>query len=353
MSDRRIKAGILGISGCGAEMLEALRSCEMVDLIALADRDSDLAKERAADLGIEGYDDYRSFVVEQPMEALFVSAAPFACHEHLKLAASRGIHVWRETPLARTVQESVRLLEAFDAGKARLAVCRSWRFIGIGGGIADPSELVGQPYAARGISLEYRTDPLGWRGDSERAGGGALIDQAYELVDAIVQWMGLPDQVAATTTRRSGTQPYDTEDTASVMLRYLNGSMATVVAHRRTHPRSWSLVFDGPQGTLAIEPDWVVIRTSEGKEVQQPRPDRRSIYAAQIAAFAQAILTDAKTYASAAREHLATVAVIETAYLSARTGEPESPAKLYHLHDLPLPAAAAEEEEDRDEEQET
>lgn len=322
-------------------MVEALQSCERVDLIALADRDADLAKQRAAELGVEGYDDYRSLVVEQPMEVLFVSAPPFACQEHLKLAASRGIHVWRETPLARTVQEAVDLLESFESHGAHLTVCRSWRFIGMGGGIADPCEWIGQPYSARGLTLAYRPDPLGWRGDSERAGGGALIDQAYELVDAVVQWMGLPDRVVATTTRRPGTQPYDTEDTASVTLGYLDGSMASIIAHRRSHPPTWSLTFDGPKGTLVIEPPQVIIRTFEGREVRQPRPDTRSIYAAQIDAFLRAILSEGKGCPSGAREHLATVAVIETAYLSARTGEPESPAKLYNLHDLPLPTAVA------------
>lgn len=336
-NERRIKAGILGISGSGAQLLEALRASERIDLIALADRDGDLAKEVATELHIEGYDDYRSLIVEQPMEVLYVAAAPFACFDQLKLAASRGIHVWRETPLARTVQEATQLLEVFDARKVRLAVARPWRFIGVGGGVADPSEFIGHPYVARGTVLDYRPDPLNWRGDHERAGGGALIDQAYEIVDAIVQWMGLPDQVVSTTARRPGVQPYDTEDVASVMLRYRDGAMATLVAHRRTFPQAWSLAFDGPKGSLLMEPGVTVIQTADGKEIRQPRPDRKSIHIAQIESFARSILSDAKSYSSAAREHLATVAVIETAYLSARTGEPESPAKLYDLHDLPLP----------------
>ncbi len=345
MGNGRVKAGILGITGAGTDLLAALRSSEHIHLIALADRDGDKAKHQALALKVEGYDDYRSLVVEQPLDVLFVSAAPFACQEHLKLAASKGIHVWRETPLARTVHEAAGLIEAFESQSVRLAVARPWRFIGMGEGVGDPGEYIGQPYGARGISLQYRLDPLGWRGDTERAGGGALIDQAYELIDAIVQWMGLPDEVVCSTTRRTGTQPYDTEDIASVTLQYLNRSMASVLANRRTHPSAWSLAFDGPRGSLVIEPDQTLIRTADGKEILQPRPNRASIYAAQVEAFAQVILNKAKTCPSSAQEHLTTVAVIETAYLSARTGEPESPAKLYRLHDLPLPRPVVLEDE--------
>jgi predicted dehydrogenase len=349
MAERRVKAGILGIDGCGAALLEALRSCGSIELIALADRNRDLAKERAAELRVEAYDDYRSLIVEQPLDALFVSAPPFACHDQLKLAATKGIHVWRETPLARSVHESTVLLQAFESHGVRLAVARRWQFIAGPGSLSDVEEWVGQPYVARGVALEHRADPLGWRGDSERAGGGVLIDRAYELVDAIVQKMRLPDEVQATTTRRSRAQPYDTEDVASVTLRYQNGSMATLLAHRRTWPPTWSLTFDGPKGSLVLEPPDLVVRAPDGKAVVQKRSADPYPYDAQISAFAEALLTEADDKPipcpSPAAEHLAPVAVIETAYLSARTGEPESPAQLYHLHDLPLPARARTDEQ--------
>ncbi len=352
MATQRIKAGILGIDGCGAALTEAVRSCASIDLIALADRNRDLAKARAAEVGVEPYDDYRSLVVEQPIDALFVSAPPFACHEHLKLAASRGIHVWRETPLARNVQEASALLEAFEAGGARLAVARGWHVTAEGAGITDLCDLIGRPYVARGVALEHRSDPLGWRGDGDRAGGGALIDRAYELVDAVVQKMRLPDEVQATTARRSGTQPYDTEDVASVTLRYQNGSMATILAHRRAWPETWSLIFDGPTGSLRLEPSRAAVLAPDGAETRSSHATAESTYHAQVEAFAQALLAGAKTVPSAAATHLSTVGVIETAYLSARTGEPESPQQLYHLHDLPTPSLADVEQDEAEEQPE-
>jgi len=346
MPDRRVRAGLLGIDGSGVALLEALRSCELIELIALADNDRDLAKIRASELGVEAYDDYRSFVVEQPMDALFVSVPPFACHEHLKLAASRGVHVWRVPPLARTVHEAEGLIRAFEKNDTRLAAGRRWQFLSETAGLADVEAMIGRPYAARGVALVHESDPLAWRGDSERAGGGVLIDRAYGLIDAIVQKMHLPDEVQATTARRSGTQPYDTEDVASATLRYQSGAMAAVFAHRRARPTTWSLVFDGPEGSLILEPPRLAVQTTDGAERVPPCPTEKVICAAQVQAFAQAILTEAKTYPSPASQHLATVAVIETAYLSARTGEPESPAQLYHLHDLPMPPPVSAEEEE-------
>ncbi|MBN1344141.1 MAG: Gfo/Idh/MocA family oxidoreductase [Phycisphaerae bacterium] len=345
MSQDRIKVGLLGVDGCGANLLDALRACPLIDVIALADRDRDLAYARAAELGIEGYDDYRSLVVEQPLNALFVAAPPFACFEQLKLAASRGIHVWRETPLARSVAEAAELIHAFDAAGVRLAVARQWHFTCRHADLADVEDLIGRPYSARGLATEARLDPLRWRGDTERAGGGAIIDRGYEAMDAIVQRLGLPDEVQTTTARRTGTQPYDTEDVGVVALRYLNGAMASLVAHRRAGPETWSVTFDGPNGNLVIDPPTVTLRDPDGTDLQAWRADFDSPYAPQIEAFARAVLTDAKTYPSPAAEHLATVAVIETGYLSARTGEPESVSQLYHMNDLPIPRPPAPSEE--------
>ncbi len=346
MARERIKAGILGIGGCGTDLLDALLACDSIELVALADRDRERAKDRAAELKIEPYDDYRSLVVEQPIDALFVAVPPFACHEHLKLAASRGIHVWRETPLARSLHEAVDLVRAFDVGGVRLAVARRWQFDLQASGVDNWEELTGPIYVARGVALESRPDPLGWRGESDRGGGGALIDRAYELIHAVVQKMHLPDEVQVATARRSGTQPYDTEDVACMTLRYQNGSMATMLAHRRTWPTTWSLVFDGPTGSLRLDADGLTVLAADGTKILSRCLDDRSVYGRQVDGFAQAILTEAKTYPSPALEHLPTVAVIETAYLSARTGEPESPAQLYDLHDLPLPFPTPVEEEE-------
>lgn len=346
MTDERVKAGLLGVHGCGAAMLDAIRDCPHIELIALADRDRDLAFERAAELGVEGYDDFRSLIVEQPMDVLFVAVPSFACQEQLKLAAGRGIHVWRETPLARNVHEGDALLRAFADSGARFAIARRWGFTYQAAGMREVPEVIGPPYAARGMAIESRTDPLAWRGDSERAGGGALIDCAYEVVDAIVQWMGIPDEVAATMARRLGTQPYDTEDVASVALRYQNGSMASVFAHRRAGPAAWSVSFHGARGSLTIDPPMLEVRDASGKTLATSRSVAESVYQPQIDAFAQAVLNDAKTYLSPAEEHLATLAVIETAYLSARTGEPESTSHLYHLHGLPLPTPPIEDDEE-------
>jgi predicted dehydrogenase len=353
MTKLRIKAGLLGVDGCGARLLETLRSCEIIELIAVADRDRDLAKERAAELHVEAYDDYRSLVVEQPMDALFVAAPPFACHDQLKLAASKGVHVWRETPMARSVHEASELLTAFEQADVRFAVGRRWQFVYESAGLDAIEDLIGRPYSARGIAVESRPDPLTWRGDSDRAGGGVLIDLGYELVDAIVQNMGLPDEVEATTARRSGTQPYDTEDVATVALRYQNGSMAGIMAHRRSSPPMWTVVFDGPKGMLSIDPPEVRAATAEGAKPTPRVNSDASFYDRQIRAFAQAVLAEAKVYASPAAEHLATVAVIETAYLSARTGEAESPSHLYHLHDLPVPPPVSiDEDEEQKQERE-
>ena len=102
-------------------------------------------------------------------------------------------------------------------------------------------------------------------------------------------------------------------------------------------------------GVCCKDEDVDKVLAPDGAETRSSQAAPKSTYNAQIEAFAQALLTGAKTGPCAASTHLATVAVIETAYLSARTGEPESPQHLYHLHDLPTPSLA-EVEQDKAEE---
>ncbi|WP_414731860.1 Gfo/Idh/MocA family oxidoreductase [Agrobacterium pusense] len=61
----------------------------------------------------------------------------------------------------------------------------------------------------------------GWRAKRDIAGGGALIDMGYHLIDLVIWFLGMPEIVMA---RTSGSakpdQKYDVEDTAHLLLAY-------------------------------------------------------------------------------------------------------------------------------------
>jgi len=54
----------------------------------------------------------------------------------------------------------------------------------------------------------------------------------------------------------------------------------------------------------------------------------------QIDDFLSRLQTNPRSVRSQLPQHLATMAVLEAAYLSARTGQPESPSAIFEMHDV-------------------
>jgi len=332
---RRIRVGLIGLSGSGEALLDALRACPEVELLAVADRDGKLAAAKAQELGIASYDDNRSIVVEQPLEALFVAAPPHACGEVLRLAASRHLPVWKQTPLARRFDQALQITRCFERADCPLVIARTWQFEPAFQAVQAKLAQLGTFFLGRADVMACWPRELGWRGDSERAGGGAILHLAYEAIDAVVHFMGMPEEVLATTSRAARPElahTYDTEDACVLVCRYPEGQ-AAVTACWSAAPHGQTMSFYGPGGSLVIDEAAVTLRSPEGAKIARRLRKSPNPYTAQVAAFLAGI-TGAGPFASRAGEHLGTMAVIEAAYLSARTGEPENPARFFRLGGL-------------------
>ena len=329
---KRIPAAIIGLCGQGAEFLAAVRDNCRFELLAVADADAGLVRAAAEAGGAKGYTDYRSLVVEQAgekLEALFVALEPFESVEYLTLAATHGINVFHQAPVGRNVEE---------ASAAASAVARRDRLLTVGRYFsADPAyaelgeieTLIGRIHFATAEVQVAAQDLSGWRGDSVRAGGGVLIQGAYTAIDVLVGVLGLPDEVTACLSWRkspSSARPYDTEDAAIVSMRFSDERIAQLSATRGGARDDWRVTFIGGQGSAEVSPDRLRIKEQGGV-------DRWSVirasnrFAAQIDDFARALRDPDWPRRSTGDDHLDTIAVIEAAYLSAKTNTPESPSR--------------------------
>ena len=98
------------------------RTSPALRIAAVADTDAEAAARCAATLGAEPYSDFRSLIVEQPLDALFVACPHHAAQGYLKLAAKKRLPVFKRSPLARRFDEALRLTQDFEgAGRRRPA----------------------------------------------------------------------------------------------------------------------------------------------------------------------------------------------------------------------------------------
>lgn len=341
-----VPVAVIGVGGFGRWTLQALQQSPRVEVVGVSDRDPGVAEQAGRAAGVASYIDNRSLLAETRPRAVYLAVPPMAAPDLIDLAAERGVHVWKEPPLARNLAEAVAMVRRMEGAGLKLAVGTQRRF-GAGYGRAwQLRERLGRVFLARAHYLFNWGPRLGWRGDRASSGGGALLELAYHPIDLLVWLLGLPEEVYGLSVGdqrpeavRHGTEPqpiYDTEDTAAAILRYRGGCVASVVTTRRSGPVSEELSLHGRGGSLTANLETCLLRDPDGSALDQASDEGapQEVFVRQAEAFAEAVLADAGTYACSGRENLLTQAVIEAIYLSDRTCHPESPARLLGTHGL-------------------
>lgn len=337
-----LKVGLMGLGRGGRALADVLLGSSWCKLVAVASIHSKRIEQfRNEHPGIAMHDDFRSLIVSSPLDALFVAVPPFLRGSYLSLAAERHMPVFMLTPAARRFDEALALVEAFEEADCPIAVSQCWD---VEPGLhvdALGIEQAGKFFLARGSVTANLDDDFDWRGDSRRAGGGVLLYQAYGLLDVLVQVMGLPSTVYAVASNisRPGTRfQYDTEDTAVLTCRYPSGALATISACWTTGPADWSIELFGTGGSLRVDTQFALMRDRTGQQETSRLARSADPLAVQVNEFLSTICSSPRSLRGTLREHLPVVATIESAYLSARTGQPESPGTIFKIHDVKEPA---------------
>jgi len=112
--------------------------------------------------------------------------------------------------------------------------------------------------------------------------------------------------------------------------------MGSVVATRRNEigPHRISIESHAKEARLTVTEDQVELRTRDGRNDLRWRYDEEQQVALErlLSSFARSVQAPEQfPLASSGAENLRTMAVLESAYLSARTGFPEEPARILQL----------------------
>lgn len=336
-----LRIALLGVGNSGQQWLEALRASPGFRLAALCGHESSVGEPLAAACEVPFYNDYRLVLVEQKPDAALFAVPPFVAEAYLPVAAQHGIAVLQETPFARGFEEAVRLIGCFYDAEVPLVVASRWRFDREIAAALVETASNGGFHLAQATRCAPVPDLQQWRGDSRRAGGGVLRDAAYELVDMVVDALGLPGDVTAQLGRCSAAagERFDTEDSAAVLCRYRSGAAAVVSAAWQAGPAAWRATLVGSDGRVVIDPTTVETVKGPGSGTARPRPSEHELRLAVLDQFAETVRTRPAVYVGRAVDQLPALAVLEAAYLSARTHAPETPQRPYEMAGLPAPRA--------------
>jgi len=334
-----LRVGLLGLDDVGAAYRTALLADSRFEFVAMADSNAERLRRASAEAATIAFEDCRSLIVAQtrdPIDALFVALPPHQSLDLLPLAAQRSVPVFCHAPMARTAEEARALIESFAAAKVPLVVSRRWSTGLDDDTINEIKETTGRVFAAHAV-VRGTLDSADWRGDALRAGGGALLFDGYEAIDALVTLVDLPVLINAecsVAVAPGSPKKYDTEDAAAVSVRFGRDQIGSLAVCRGATEGSWSVTLIGPSGFVTLDAGRITLHRQDALEHDVIDRPPSELLATDIAAFGDALLhgESLDRLHATTRQHVRTLATIEAAYLSARTGSPESPAQFLPEH---------------------
>jgi predicted dehydrogenase len=202
----------LAVAGCGAiaqlAHLPVLSKMRGVDLVALCDNDGARARALADRFEVpDVFTDLEELLDSDAVDGLIV-ATPNHLHEpHVLSALRAGVDVLCERPLALSARGVERVLAAAQKGGRRVLVGNNHRFRT---DVQALSRFVGTGELGRVVGIRAGAyaprSPQGWRQRRAEAGGGAFLEQGFNLLD-LALWVAnfaAPVRVSAHMARGRG-----------------------------------------------------------------------------------------------------------------------------------------------------
>ncbi|MCA5892253.1 Gfo/Idh/MocA family oxidoreductase [Isoptericola sp. NEAU-Y5] len=286
-----MKVTILGAGAIAGAHAEAIRALEAhggpagVELTHVVDVDAARAQEVAARFGVPHHGTDLQEVLDGGEADVVHVCTPPSVHLGAAVAAlGAGAHVVVEKPAVLSLAEVDALAaaqrRAVDAGlPGRFTQIVQHRFgAGIGRlrGLLDDGTL-GRPLVAQCETSWFRPPAyfdVPWRGRFDTEGGGTTMGHGIHQFDLLVAVLGPWEEVRAMAGRLA--RRTDTEDVSTALVRFANGTLATIT-NSAVSPRQTSrLRFDTEAATVELEhlygysdADWTVTPVAGREDVAE------------------------------------------------------------------------------------
>jgi predicted dehydrogenase len=296
MARRRLGIGVVGTGGWARGFWAEAQKAPEVKLVACWNRTRERAEVFAERYGGEVAQSLEALIAHPQVEAIAnFSANNFHCQPTL-MAAAAGKHVFVDKPIANTVEESAKMIEACRRAGVTLMVGHSTRYSGTSRALKAlvESGRLGQIAMVEANVSHSGGTRLGegeWRWHWEEAPGGPLMQLSIHAFDTLHYLFGPTKRATALSVR--DLLPSEIEDVFLVLLEFESGLLVYVGTNYLSPPAHFlrvygrggnafaersTLVFWRPKDDWSVEPEEIAI-----PEVNPP--------AAEMTEFARAVRT--------------------------------------------------------------
>lgn len=340
MDQGKLKTAVLGLGPKGQFLLKAASKIDLFQIDAVADKDTTLAEQIAVEYKCTPYDDFRQLVMQNDFDCLLIAAGLFSCMEFVRTAVKKKCNILKMSPAGTSFEQTMELVRLAEHEKVLFSVAEPNRFAQ---SFIDSTQKLkadqqAEPFLINAVNFVADNDRPPWHNDLELAGGKVLLRDSYFLIDLIVKNFGIPQQVYAhlSSSGDRKKRQYSTEETAVVMMRFSPSLVCDFRASCQPGigQPTQSLTIHCHDKIYDISHTKLAIQDIHGQTIEdnEYNHDLAVCTAKLLNNFAMSILDpDQHTLETSGRSNLDTMAVIESAYLSARTATPESPLKLMQI----------------------
>jgi predicted dehydrogenase len=333
----KLKGAIIGLGKQSEDdHIPGILDSRFAQLVAVCDVDSTKVEQWSKNFNIQGYTCPSKMFNQEQLDFVIIAVPHDQYPEIIRIAVDHKIHIFKEKPFARNLQEGLYLKNLCEQNNVVLMTATQRRFNPIYCSFSLLQDLIGEIYLINASYTLYVPNPHeGWRGSNQRAGGGCILDMGYHMIDTIIWLTGLPDSVYAISSANAKPEEfYDAEDTALITFKYQTGINGSLLLSRHYAPKKEVISFVGTNGSIEIQKGCIQRLSRDGKPIDVLTRDGawKSASTCQIDYFCRVIQGQAYNYGSP-ENHLLHLSFIEACYISQKENQVINPKELLNHHD--------------------
>jgi predicted dehydrogenase len=294
-------------------------------LTALVTDDRTKARELGSKYGVEGVYDYEDFdACLSTVDAVYI-ALPNSMHAEFAIKAARaGVHVLCEKPLAVTVDECRKMIEACRNNQVKLMTAYRLHFDQTTLEVADlvRKGRIGTPkFFNSSFAMTVREGNI--RAKPEM-GGGTLYDIGVYCINAArAIFRSEPQSVTAISVNSGAARTRRIDESTGAIMRFGDdGVAAFVTSFNSADIGSYTVV--GTKGSIQVDPAYeyaegLSYSITVGQKTKRVRRPKRDQFAPELLYFSDCILRNREPEPSGI-EGMQDVQIVQALYRSAETG---------------------------------
>ncbi len=216
MSQKTIRAAVIGVGYLGKFHAEKYNTSDLSDLVAVCDSNENQGGEIAKNLNTKYVSDYKKLVEE--VDVVTIASTTSSHFEIAKFFLENNIHVHVEKPMTTTSQEAQVLCDLAHKNKLKLQVGHVERF--------NPALVKAQENLKKPLFIEcHRLAPFNLRG----ADVNVVLDLMIHDLDVILSLVKSPVKEIKATGTSVLTKQFDI---ANARVEFESGAVANITASR-------------------------------------------------------------------------------------------------------------------------